>query len=126
MSKRTKKSKQIEAAAVEAVTVEQTTTTEQGAPEASTGKKFRAMSKTLAHYRQAYEDKTRCGDDLSHRLMGMSPEAVVEMAERLLGLNAGEWAEKYAGLNRGQKRMNAGNRIRAAIKAGKLAIEAVK
>ena len=59
-------------------------------------------------------------------LAGAEPLAVIWAAERLLGLESGELATKYAHLNPGQKRMNAGNRIRAAIKRGDATIDDLK
>lgn len=65
------------------------------------------------------------GDDVATLLRGATPEQVVAAAEVLLGLPTGELAAKYAKLNNGQRRMNAGNRIRGAIKRGdKTAAEA--
>ena len=41
---------------------------------------------------------------------------MVRVAEVALGFPKGELAKRYESLNRGQRRMNAGNRIRAAVK----------
>ena len=60
------------------------------------------------------------GDLVAKLLRDHGPAEVVALAERLLGLDCGELAEKYALLNPGQKRMNAGNRIRGAIKRGEI------
>ncbi len=58
------------------------------------------------------------GDEVATLLQGATPEAVVTAAEILCGFKTGELTEKYAHLNKGQKRMNAGNRIRSAVKKG--------
>lgn len=112
MAKRTKKV-EVEApkAAVEAQTV--VTETPEVQPEV---KAKRSMAKTLAKYRAGYEGGRTCGDDLAHRLDTMSLEAIYAEAERVCGLEPGTLEARYAGLNPGQKRMNAGNRIRAALK----------
>ena len=89
------------------------------------------MAKTLAKYRAGYEDTASYsgrlskhnGDDVAGILAGAEPGQVIAAAEALLGLEAGELAAKYDRLNPGQKRMNAGNRIRAAIKRGDATIE---
>ena len=59
------------------------------------------------------------GDSTALSLSMFEPERVVAIAEKVLpGIKKGELKKKYAKLNRGMKRMNAGNRIRAAIKKG--------
>lgn len=89
----------------------------------------RDMSSTLAKYRQMpdhYKPTTSytgrkslsIGDTVANFLDGMSPEEVLQAAERILGLEENELTEKYAHLNPGQQRMNGGNRIRAALKRG--------
>ena len=86
----------------------------------------RDMSSTLNRYRETYEDTAAYsgrlskhnGDDVAKLLAGATPEAVIAAAEVLLKLEEGELETRYASLNPGQRRMNAGNRIRAAIKRG--------
>ena len=86
----------------------------------------RDMSSTLNKYRETYEDTAAYsgrlskhnGDDVAKLLAGATPEAVIAAAEVLLGLEAGELETRYVNLNPGQRRMNAGNRIRACIKRG--------
>ena len=93
----------------------------------------RTMATQLKRYAPGYEDctshsgrKSLCtGDDLSHLLSGMEPEEVCRLAEKVLGLDNGELVARYENLNPGQKRMNAGNRIRSAIKAGDVELDAV-
>ena len=63
------------------------------------------------------------GDDVAQRLAGKTPIEVLELAERLLGI---ELKSKYANLNPGQVRMNCGNRIRSAVKKGAVALDLVK
>jgi len=91
-----------------------------------TGKK--QMSEILSRYRKAYEKTVAYsgnksadnGDEVATFLRGKTPDEVVELAEKVLKLEPGFLVTKYAGLNPGQRRMNAGNRIRAAIRRGDL------
>ena len=86
----------------------------------------RSMSKTLMEYRPGYtltlsyagRKSLHNADPVAMFLAGEDPEVVLTKAEKILGLDAGFLTEKYAGLNPGQKRMNGGNRIRAALKRG--------
>ena len=94
----------------------------------------RSMAGTLGRYRTAYEPSIaaggrksfNCGDDLAGLLAGLEPEQVIKLAELALDLEVGTLQAKYDALNPGQKRMNAGNRIRAAIKRGDLELDAIK
>jgi hypothetical protein len=94
----------------------------------------KSMSKTLEKYRVAYEPSISAsgrkslnnGDDLAHFLSGMDPLNVITLAEVALGLEHGTLLDKYRHLNRGQQRMNAGNRIRAAIKRGDITYKDVE
>ena len=80
----------------------------------------------LAKYKPGYVATTSAsgnaslhnGDEVANTLAGTDADTVVAAAERLLGFAQGELASKYANLNVGQKRMNAGNRIRGAVKRG--------
>jgi hypothetical protein len=66
------------------------------------------------------------GDAIAQALRGMEWSTVVALAESLLdGVEGGELAERYSHLNVGQRRMNAGNLIRNAIKRGELKVEEV-
>jgi hypothetical protein len=92
----------------------------------------RDMSATLAKYREQYvlsiasagRKSLSKGDDLAELLQMLTGKQVCQIAELALGIE-GLWA-KYERLNNGQQRMNAGNRIRAAIKRGDLTIEEVQ
>lgn len=84
----------------------------------------RGLATTMAKYRGGYVDGKSCGDAVASRLAGMSLEAVIAEAEQVSGLEPGALSLKYAGLNLGQKRMCAGNRIRAAAKKTDKAIAA--
>jgi len=94
----------------------------------------RGMAGTLARYKPGYQpcvaysgaESQNNGDALAQALEGKSPDEVMDWAERLLGLETGFLATKYAGLNPGQKRMNSGNRVRAALKRGDLTEAALK
>jgi hypothetical protein len=69
-------------------------------------------------------DKTRiCGDELSVVLLKFSVDEIVQMAGTIKGCSL---VEKYAALNPGQRRMNAGNIIRSALKKGKVTISAIE
>ena len=98
------------------------------------GEDNKRMSKRLDRYRKDYHDSVSysgkkskvSGDEVSLALMGLTPEAVMKAAENILDLAEGELAVKYAHLNPGQRRMNAGNRIRAAVKREDITIDEVK
>ena len=98
----------------------------------SLGKK--AMTEVLAEYRKTYEDsKTpsgraskRCGDKLSILLTGLDGTQAIKLAEMVLALEEGFLMAKYEGLNEGQRRMNAGNRIRGGLKREDITIEEVE
>lgn len=63
-----------------------------------------------------------CGDALAQILEGMNAEQVCELADEFTPLEKGDHATKYANLNPGARRMNAGNKLRAALKRGELEI----
>jgi len=94
----------------------------------------KSMSSTMLKYRKAYEPSLSAsgrkslnsGDEIAHLLSGLEPRAVIAAAERLLGLKINELWAKYANLNLGQQRMNAGNRIRGAVKRGDATVKDVK
>ena len=91
-------------------------------------KVVRTAAATLKKYRDqgnySYSDgyaglSLNNGDSVAQMLAMLEPERVVSLAEKVLPkIKRGELKAKYAKLNRGMKRMNAGNRIRAAIKKG--------
>jgi hypothetical protein len=90
----------------------------------------RDMQSTLKKYRegyqatQAYSGKSSLcnGDDVAQLLAGCAPKEACTMAENLLDLDENTLWDRYKHLNLGQIRMNAGNRIRGAIKRGELDI----
>lgn len=92
-----------------------------------------AMSRKLREARQRYVTTTSASgnasadndDIVAQSLRAMEPRQVVAAAERILGLAEGELWAKYEKLNPGQQRMNAGNRIRGAIKRGDVVVEEV-
>ena len=107
-------------------TVETTETTEDAlAP--------RKMSSTLKRYRGAYDAtlssrgkvSADSGKPVSVALRGLEPETVCMIAEELLGFHKGSLMERYKALNRGQVRMNAGNRIANSVKKGLITVEQV-
>ena len=90
-----------------------------------------SMANHINKYRSTYEttrnwkgNKTKVtGDDLSHRLLALTPDEVVELASNLLDRD--DLHAKYFKLNPGQRRMNAGNLIRNAMKREDLTFEEV-
>ena len=96
-----------------------------------TEKVKRSMATQLQEHRAnyvkttAYSGKSSLhnGDPVAMFLSGKTPDEVIADAERLCMLPAGELKAKYGHLNPGQQRMNAGNRIRGAIKRGELTVE---
>lgn len=100
-------------------------------PEGEEDEAPRGMASTLNKYRAKYADAVssngrkskKCGDEVSNLLEAKTPEQVLGAAEVLLGLETGELVSRYASLNPGQRRMNGGNRIRAAIKRGDVTID---
>jgi hypothetical protein len=93
------------------------------------------MASTLRKHRvkyepvKAYSGKPSLdnGDALAKALRGKTPEEVMALAERVLqGVEKGELAKKYGHLNPGQKRMNAGNLLRNAMKRGELKAKDLK
>lgn len=94
----------------------------------------KSMSATMLKYRTKYEPSLSAagrkslnnGDSIAHLLSSMDARDVVHLAEKVLGLEANELWNKYASLNRGQQRMNAGNRIRGAVKRGDVTEAQVK
>lgn len=104
-------------------------------PEAEEGEKEKpTMSGQLNRYREKYSDavsyagkKSKVnGDEISLALLSLTPKQVMNAAEKVLGLPENELVSRYASLNPGQQRMNAGNRIRAAVKRGDVTIESVR
>ena len=88
------------------------------------------MAGILANYRAGYVPSIAAsgkkslsnGDTIAKALEGKTAEEVLLMAESLLGLPSGTLQSQYARLNPGQQRMNAGNRLRAALKKGTIAV----
>ncbi|MGR5297551.1 hypothetical protein ACPV5U_18485 [Vibrio mediterranei] len=74
------------------------------------------MSGAFQSKRKKYKKTDGCGDELQLFLKGFAPSDVIDIAEHLLGLSSGELSKRYEHLNNGQKRMNAGNRIRSLVK----------
>lgn len=82
-----------------------------------------SMKSQLEKFRVNYVDSVSAsgnksqhnGDGLAVALAGLTGIQVCDIAESVLELDF-DLGAKYAHLNEGQKRMNAGNRLRAAIK----------
>lgn len=102
--------------------------------DAPTRKEKRSMAATLRKHRSKYVHtdgyaglSINCGDDVADQLKMCEPQRVVRIAEKVLpNIKAGELTQRYAKLNPGQQRMNAGNRIRAALKRGAITKTALK
>ncbi len=94
----------------------------------------RSMAATLLRYRETYTDTVSHsnrlsksnGDQIAEFLAGQEPKLVMQAVERILELEEGFLTEKYASLNLGQQRMNAGNRLRAALKRGDISESQLK
>ena len=91
--------------------------------DAPTRKEKRSMADTLKQHRGNYVHtdgyaglSINNGDDVAAMLAMFEPDRVIAIAEAVLQMDKGALAARYAKLNNGQKRMNAGNRIRAAYK----------
>ena len=56
-----------------------------------------------------------CGDTVAGHLAGMAAEQVCRIADAAFGQPFGHHSAKYAHLNVGMQRMNAGNRVRGLI-----------
>lgn len=90
-----------------------------------------SMAQHLRKYRQRYQTvksysgsaSANNGDPVAKLLQGMTPKQVMEAADELLGEAKGTHEARYSHLNLGQQRMNAGNRIRGAIKRGELVVD---
>lgn len=103
---------------------------EEGDEEEEEGK----MSETLRKYRQGYAKTTSYngnhsldnGDQVAELMRGMSPQEACALADKAFGESEFHHWEKYQHLNPGSRRMNAGNRIRAAVRRGDLTIEQLR
>ena len=92
------------------------------------------MSSHLEKYRKEYVDSISSsgkkskisGDEISLAMVGLTPEEVMASAEAILGLKPDELLNRYLHLNPGQKRMNAGNGIRAALKRGDITMDEIE
>lgn len=88
------------------------------------------MSKQLAKYRVNYKltisasgsKSLSNGDGLAKFLEGKDEIAVMFLADDATGVDRGWHAAKYANLNTGAKRMNAGNKLRARWLKGEWSI----
>lgn len=79
---------------------------------------------------KAYSGKASLnnGDELAKALAGQTPDQAMAAAEAVHKVfdpdNVPDLGAKYEKLNKGQQRMNSGNRIRAAVKRGDVTIAA--
>ena len=91
-----------------------------------------SMAQTLAKYRAkgrygvfATDNRSGIdnGDPIAAKLRGLSPDEVVALASRVLDEDLGA---KYGHLNAGQRRMNASNKLRGAVKRGDVKVTDIK
>lgn len=89
------------------------------------------MSETLRKYRAGYAKTTSYsgnhsldnGDEVAELMRGMSPQEACALADKAFGEAEFHHWEKWQHLNPGSRRMNAGNRIRAAFRREDFSIE---
>ena len=90
------------------------------------------QSKQLAKYKARYHATTAAsgarslnnGDEVAQALAGLDEKAVMALADMWTPLPDGQkHAEKYERLNPGSQRMNAGNKLRGAVKRGYIEID---
>jgi hypothetical protein len=62
------------------------------------------------------------GDDVAVLLEGKSAKEVCELADEFVPMEGQTHMQRYAGLNEGATRMNAGNKLRGAVKRGELVV----
>lgn len=92
-----------------------------------------SQADTMKKYRDKYvptktaegNHSKHCGDPVAEKLAALTLPETLTLAEKVCGFKKGELATKYERLNPGSQRMNAGNRIRAAIKRGDVEISAL-
>jgi len=91
---------------------------EEGDEETAHSKMAEALRKARQHYTKALRpDGTptaHCGDLIAKVLLESDPLEVCSFADSICEEAPGHHAQRYAALNNGQKRMNSGNKIRAA------------
>lgn len=88
------------------------------------------MASQLRKYRERYQSciaasgskSLNNGDLLAQFLEYKDHDAVMALADEHTPIEGQTHAQRYAKLNNGQKRMNAGNKLRAAIKKGDLEV----
>ena len=93
-----------------------------------------SMSETVAKYRLGYvkvvsysgNNSLDNGDDVAEILRGMSPDETCALADKVFEAPAFHHAERWQHLNAGSRRMNAGNRIRAAFKRGEVTAQQLR
>lgn len=92
------------------------------------------QSAQLRKYRasyQAYQQKSGeisldNGDDVASLLRGCSVEDVMALADKVKAYPDGWHQQRYAKVNKGSKRMNAGNVIRGAHRRGEETVTSLK
>lgn len=92
------------------------------------------MAKALRKYRPGYVRTMSYaanlsadnGDQVAEIIRGLTPDQACFVADWVKEAFTGTHAARYASLNIGQRRMNAGNVIRACVKGGSTTIEALR
>lgn len=84
-----------------------------------------SQSEQMAKYKTSYESYQNsndgsisqdCGDEVAQLLRSADPTVVVRAAEIIRGFDPNTLLDRWAHLNRGSRRMNAGNMIRAGLR----------
>lgn len=87
-------------------------------------KMAKALAQARPHYTKAVASSGKKslhnGDELATKLQGCEPEEVCLLADLVCQEVIGTHYARYAHLNQGQQRMNAGNKIRGRVKRGEI------
>lgn len=101
---------------------------------AGSGDEPKGMQGTLLKYREDYVPTISYkgtlsldnGDEVAEVLRGLSPDEVCAIADTIYGVLPGSHWERWQHLNPGQRRMNAGNRIRGAVRRGEKTTDEIR
>jgi hypothetical protein len=87
-------------------------------------KKYRIKNNYKACTSASGSSSASCADDLAEYLGTLTIPQILSLADKVCGTDSGFHASKYAKLNPGQQRMNAGNKLRSRLKNGEWEIPA--
>ena len=104
---------------------------EEEEPEEEEGSK---MAETIRKYREDYiktvsysgNNSLDNGDEVAEVLRGMSPNETCALADKVFQQEPMHHWERWQHLNAGSRRMNAGNRIRGAVKRGEVTAQELR